>query len=59
MNDQRKSSRNGKEGYFHKEVNGKCLDDGEDICFAVGSHSNQQNSGGTLYRVVAMVGHLT
>ena len=29
------------------------MDDWEDICFAVGSHSNRQNSGGTLYRLVA------
>ena len=24
-----------------------------DVCFAVGSHSNRKNSGGTLYRIVA------
>ena len=53
MNDQSKSSRNGKEEYFREDVNAKRLDDREDICFAVGSHSNRQNSGGTLYRLVA------
>ena len=51
-NDRRKSSRNGKEEYFRKEVNGKRLDDWEDIvCCWI--HSNRQNSGGTFYRPVA------
>ena len=51
-NDRRKSSRNGKEEYFRKEVNGKRLDDWEDIvCCWI--HSNRQNSGGTHYRLVA------
>ena len=53
MNDRRKSSRNGKEEYFREELNGKRLNDWEDICIAVGSHSNRQNSCGTLYRLVA------
>ena len=52
MNDQRKSSRNGKEEYFREDVNAKRLDDW-DVCSAVFSHSNRQNSGGTLYRLVA------
>ena len=53
MNDRRKSSRNGKEEHFHEEVSGKRLDDWEDIGFAFGSHGNRQNSGGTLYRLIA------
>ena len=50
-NDRRKSGRNGKEEYFCEEVNGKHLDD--KFFFAVGFHSNRQNSGGTFYRPVA------
>ena len=53
MNERRKSSRNGKEEHFREDVNAQGLDNWEDVCFAVGSHSNRQNSGGTLYRLVA------
>ena len=52
MNDRRKSNRNGKEEYLREEVNGKRLDDWQDIRFALGSHSNRHNSGGTLDRLV-------
>ena len=52
MNDQRKSSRNGKEEYFREDVNAKRLDDWN-VCSAVVSHSNRPNPGGTHYRLVA------